>query len=103
MVRRLSRAACSEGCEGGQFARREWERFVEREGLECLAPRVASGKLSPTKACILKTDRTDLGPERLRSLYMMLVGVETSFRYLKTALGVRPIFHQLQHRSHEHM
>ena len=52
---------------------------------------------------ILKTDRTDLESDKLWSLYMMLQRVERSFRYLKSNLGIRPIYHQLQHRSDGHI
>ena len=34
---------------------------------------------------------------------MMLQRVERSFRYLKSNLGIRPIYHQLQHRSDGHI
>ena len=52
---------------------------------------------------ILKTNRSDLDPARLWNLYMMLSRVETSFRYLKTSLGMRPIFHQLEKRADGHI
>lgn len=35
--------------------------------------------------------------------YMMLSRVESSFRYLKTSLGIRPIFHQLETRADGHI
>lgn len=52
---------------------------------------------------ILKTDRCDLRSDRLWGLYMMLERVESSFRYLKSELGMRPIFHQLEKRSDGHI
>ncbi|MEW5815071.1 MAG: IS1634 family transposase [Spirochaetota bacterium] len=52
---------------------------------------------------ILKTDRADLDYEKLWGLYMMLERVERSFRYLKSSLGIRPIFHHLQKRSDGHI
>jgi transposase len=52
---------------------------------------------------ILKTDRLDLDRHRLWSLYMMLQRVERSFRYLKSSLGIRPIFHHLERRSDGHV
>jgi transposase len=52
---------------------------------------------------ILKTNRTDLDSARLWNLYMMLSRVENSFRYLKTSLGIRPIFHQLEIRADGHI
>jgi transposase len=52
---------------------------------------------------ILKTDRLDLDRHRLWSLYMMLQSVDRSFRYLKSSLGIRPIFHHLERRSDGHV
>lgn len=52
---------------------------------------------------ILKTDRGDLQDQRLWSLYVMLDRVERSFRYLKTSLGIRPIFHHKQDRADGHI
>ena len=52
---------------------------------------------------IVRTDRSDLDSKRLWDLYMMLERVERSFRYLKSSLGVRPIFHHLQKRSDGHI
>lgn len=52
---------------------------------------------------ILRTDRTELTTEELWHLYMMLQHVERSFRYLKSALGVRPNYHQLEHRCDAHV
>jgi hypothetical protein len=52
---------------------------------------------------ILKTDRTDLSLDRFWALYMMLSRVESSFRYLKSSLGMRPIFHHLKHRGDGHI
>ncbi len=52
---------------------------------------------------ILKTDRADLDSEKLWALYMMLERVERSFRYLKSSLGIRPIFHHLEKRSDGHI
>ncbi len=52
---------------------------------------------------ILKTDRKDLKLDRFWALYMMLSRVESSFRYLKSSLGMRPIFHHLEHRGDGHV
>jgi hypothetical protein len=52
---------------------------------------------------ILKTDRKDLNLERFWGLYMMLSRVESSFRYLKSSLGMRPIFHHLERRGDGHI
>jgi len=52
---------------------------------------------------VLKTDRTDLDQRALWTLYSMLTRVERSFRYLKTSLGLRPNFHQLEMRVEGHI
>ena len=52
---------------------------------------------------ILKTDREDLSMQQLWHLYMMLQRVERSFRYLKSDLGIRPIYHHLERRSDAHI
>lgn len=52
---------------------------------------------------ILKTDRKDMSPDRFWALYMMLSRVESSFRYLKSSLGMRPIFHHLERRGDGHI
>jgi hypothetical protein len=52
---------------------------------------------------LLKTDRKDLKLDRFWALYMMLSRVESSFRYLKSSLGMRPIFHHLEHRGDGHI
>jgi len=51
----------------------------------------------------LKTDRTDLDEQALWSLYTMLNRVERSFRYLKSSLGMRPNYHQREHRVEGHI
>lgn len=51
----------------------------------------------------LKTDRHDVAEETFWSLYTMLNRVERSFRYLKSALGIRPNFHQLERRVEGHI
>jgi transposase len=51
----------------------------------------------------LKSDRTDLDEQALWSLYTMLNQVEQSFRYLKSSLGIRPIYHQREHRVEGHI
>lgn len=52
---------------------------------------------------LLKTDRKDLKLDRFWAVYMMLSRVESSFRYLKSSLGMRPIFHHLERRGDGHI
>jgi len=51
----------------------------------------------------LKSDRGDVGEDTFWSLYTMLNRVERSFRYLKSSLGIRPNYHQLEHRVEGHI
>jgi transposase len=51
----------------------------------------------------LRTSRSDLDAKELWSLYMMLNRVEDSFRYLKSDLGLRPVYHQKDKRMEGHL
>ena len=52
---------------------------------------------------LLRTDRTDLTEAELWKLYVLLARIERSFRYLKSNLGLRPVFHQRTERSDAHI
>ena len=52
---------------------------------------------------VLRTNRIDLSDKEIWSLYVMLTRVENSFRYLKSNLGIRPVFHQKAHRVESHI
>ena len=52
---------------------------------------------------VLRTDRTDLTNEEIWKLYLTLLEVEDAFRTLKSELGIRPNFHQKEHRSDGHL
>jgi transposase len=51
---------------------------------------------------VLKTDK-DMGAAELWGLYMTLLKAESGFRMLKGTLGLRPNFHQLEHRVEGHI
>ena len=51
----------------------------------------------------LRSSRSDLDAKELWSLYMMLNRVEDSFRYLKSELGLRPVYHQKDKRMEGHL
>lgn len=51
----------------------------------------------------LRTSRVDLTEEEIWSLYIMLTNVEDAFRYLKSELALRPIWHQKEVRSDAHL
>lgn len=52
---------------------------------------------------LLKTNRTDLESEQIWNIYTMLTNVEKAFRDLKTNLGLRPNYHQLENRVDGHI
>jgi hypothetical protein len=51
---------------------------------------------------LLRSNIRDKDPEVLWHWYMQLTQVEEAFKNLKGDLGVRPIFHQLEHRVEAH-
>lgn len=51
----------------------------------------------------LRTDRLDLDPKDIWSLYTMLTNVEDAFRCLKSELGLRPIYHRNENRIEGHL
>jgi len=52
---------------------------------------------------MLKTDRVDLAAEEAWRIYNLLTRAENAFRCMKSPLGERPIFHQLEHRTETHI
>mgnify|MGYP001562665305 FL=1 len=52
---------------------------------------------------VLRTDRSELGAERLWKLYVLLTQAEDGFAALKGDLGLRPNFHQLEGRVDAHI
>ena len=52
---------------------------------------------------VLRTDHVEMTDKEIWKTYMMLTRIETAFRYLKTSLGMRPIYHQKEHRSDAHI
>lgn len=51
----------------------------------------------------LRTTRTDLDEKEIWSLYVMLTNVEDAFRYLKSELNLRPVWHQKETRVDAHL
>jgi len=91
--RRASRFFATELIESDGGLRLSWWRREDRLGeAEAL-----------DGVYVLRTDRTDLEASELWHLYMMLQTVERSFRYLKSSLGVRPIYHHYEERCDAHV
>ncbi len=58
----------------------------------------------PLLGCyVLRTDKCDMPPEKLWHLYMTLSKAESGFRVLKSECGLRPNYHQLEHRVDAHI
>ena len=51
----------------------------------------------------LSSNRTDLPAELLWNTYTMLTDLESAFKSLKSELGLRPVYHQLEHRIDGHI
>ena len=51
----------------------------------------------------LSSNRSDLTATQLWSTYTMLTDIESAFRSLKSELGMRPVYHQLEHRIDGHI
>ncbi len=52
---------------------------------------------------VIQTDHKDLTGKEIWDFYMTLTEVESSFRSIKTELGTRPIYHQLDSRIESHL
>jgi transposase len=56
-----------------------------------------------TGSYFLRTNLTHLEAKDLWQLYNTLRGVEDAFRFMKSSLGLRPVYHQLEHRVDGHL
>src|SRR5437660_684038 len=52
---------------------------------------------------LLRSNLTGEDPAVLWTLYMQLTQIESVFRSLKSELGIRPLYHQLEHRADAHV
>ena len=71
-------------------------RWAKREEAQVLAEELDGTYL-------LRTDRTDVTEADIWKLYVLLARIERSFRYLKSSLGLRPVFHQRSARVDAHI
>jgi transposase len=60
-------------------------------------------KMETGGSYILRTNWNETDPKTLWNTYIQLTEVEDSFRTVKHDLGMRPIFHQKQHRIQSHI
>ena len=52
---------------------------------------------------VLRTDRLDLSDKEIWETYIMLEQIEYAFKSMKSSLGLRPNFHQIEERVDAHM
>jgi transposase len=52
---------------------------------------------------VLRTNRPDLSDKQIWQTYIMLGRIETAFKEMKSHLGLRPNFHQIEERVDAHM
>lgn len=52
---------------------------------------------------VLRTDRLDLSDKEIWETYVMLTRIEYAFRCMKSTLGLRPNFHQIENRVDAHL
>ena len=81
---------------------------TDKEGNKATAIRwqqrpVAGSKLTHPGVYCLRSNQTGWSPETMWRTYIMLTDLEAVFRSLKSELGLRPIYHQKQHRSNGHL
>ena len=81
---------------------------TDKEGRNATAIRweqrpVAGSKLTHPGVYCLRSNQTDWCAEKMWRTYIMLTDLEAVFRSLKSELGLRPIYHQKQHRSNGHL
>jgi transposase len=60
-----------------------------------------NGKL--TGSYFLRTNLLNAGAKELWQLYNTLRGVEDAFRFMKSSLGLRPVYHQIERRVDGHL
>src|SRR3989337_4412536 len=56
-----------------------------------------------TGSYFLRTNLVTMGAKELVQLYNTLRGVEDAFRFMKSSLGLRPVYHQKEHRVDGHL
>ncbi|BBO18855.1 IS1634 family transposase [Candidatus Brocadia pituitae] len=88
--RRVARHYTIETTQSNGVIHLQWRNVTEDEG-----------KYDGTY--LLRTNRKDLTEQEIWSLYIMLTRVERAFRDLKSNLGLRPIYHQKEHRVDAHL
>jgi transposase len=71
----------------------------------CVTWKIIDEKISEklTGKYFLRTNLLNKSPKELWSLYNTLRGIEDAFRFMKSSLGLRPVYHQKEHRVDGHL
>ncbi len=64
---------------------------------------VEGSRLTDPGVYCIRSNVTDWDEEKMWRTYMMLTDLEAVFRSLKSELGLRPIYHQIEERSEGHL
>jgi transposase len=56
-----------------------------------------------TGSYYLRTNLIEMGPKELWGIYNCLRTAEDAFRFMKSSLGLRPVYHQKEHRVDGHL
>ena len=102
---RIGRLVAASGGVGQHY---QIEVQADASGKKAVAIRweqqpVAGSKLTDPGVYCLRSNQTDWDAQTMWRTYIMLTDLEAVFRSLKSELGLRPIFHQKQHRSNGHL
>lgn len=88
LVSHLYKITVHKGEDSNKAAKITWEykKDQRRSGVYCL-----------------RTDRKDLGEKQIWDIYTMLTDIEDAFRCMKSELGLRPNYHQIERRCDGHI
>ena len=100
-------AAKSEAGRAFQFVQMQVPREGQPVTRETFQFRVDKKKLQEAEwrdgHYLLRSNLTAGDPSVLWARYVQLIQIESVFRSLKSELGIRPIYHQLEHRADAHI
>lgn len=100
-------AAKSEAGRAFQFVQMQVPREGQPVTRETFQFRVDKKKLQEAEwrdgHYLLRSNLTAGDPSVLWTRYVQLIHIESVFRSLKSELGIRPIYHQLEHRADAHI
>ena len=51
----------------------------------------------------MRTSCSELSEQEIWETYVMLTELEDTFRFMKSGLGIRPVYNRLEHRLDGHM